>query len=72
MSEPREIDCWHADELTCPYCGFECEIDPECYNGEKWECGKCKKNFFFEVDAKPLFTSKKILAGMVKIINGSQ
>lgn len=59
---PDELDCSHADELICPYCGEE--------QGDSWElqgedgemaCGSCCRSFGWSRHVSVSYTSRPIV-----------
>lgn len=49
MTDNKEFDCDHTDEIVCPYCGESFtdswEHDPDC---DTATCGSCDKEFFVD------------------------
>lgn len=64
MTEPSEDDCWHTDELVCPYCGHEheCSYDMIDVNKECGEttCGECDKDFYYVRTVSISYSTKKL------------
>lgn len=57
----EEFDTTYTDNLTCPHCGCEHDLDFEGEYNETItrECDNCDKEFVFEAECVLKFTSKK-------------
>lgn len=58
----KKIDCFGADEITCPYCGYEdrdyqdaMEVLIEEGDRTDWECPKCEKEFTVSFEGWSLY-----------------
>ena len=51
-----KYNCEYADQITCPYCGYEHE---DCWENESCEfnCSHCREKFYLEVETTTTFTS---------------
>lgn len=54
-----EIDCSGTDNMICPYCGKEIEVDDFDPKG-KQNCHHCDKNFECEPDYSVTYTTWKM------------
>lgn len=62
MSTPNESDCWHTDELVCPYCGDE-QSDSWEHTREDGEtdCGSCSRPFRYSRHVSVSYTTRPIM-----------
>lgn len=62
MSVPDELDCSHADELVCPYCGH---VDYDCWEltaeDDETYCGSCGRTFRYSRHVSVTYSSHPII-----------
>lgn len=56
MSEDRSI---YADEVTCPYCGYEFNDSWELPDSDEVECDECHKIFYYERNVSVTYECSK-------------
>jgi DNA-directed RNA polymerase subunit RPC12/RpoP len=64
MPEILECDHFGTSEAVCPYCGYEVGDSWALYDqgttSGNYECDECGKEFFWEVEFDPVFSTTKI------------
>lgn len=55
-----ELDCWHTDLITCPYCGYKDQDSWEVTESGIITCGECNKDFFTERNVFVYYSSFKL------------